>query len=107
MTRTLRWVTLSDGRQVCRFFDDQPRPDNRAAFATPMISSDYAAYDCPITGRPVEGRAAHRENLARHGCRILEAGEKEDVQRNGRARLEAKIDRSVDEAVDAIAKDFI
>lgn len=43
----------------------------------PYVSSDYDAYDCPVTGKMVEGRAAHRENLKRTGCRILEKGEKE------------------------------
>jgi hypothetical protein len=25
--------------------------------------ADYQAYDCPITGEIIEGRASHRENL--------------------------------------------
>lgn len=44
-----------------------------------MVSSDYEAYECPKTGRMIEGRAAHRENLKRTGCRVYEAGETREI----------------------------
>ena len=41
-------------------------------------------YQCPITGREINGKRAHEENLARHGCRVLESGEAEDAARRRR-----------------------
>lgn len=70
---------------------------------TPMIVSDYEAYECPVTGNMIEGRTAHEENLAKTGCRILERGEFEDVKKNGKKRLGEKIDNIVDKAIDEIA----
>ena len=49
--------------------------------AAPAVLGDYAPYTCPITGKIIEGRAAHKQNLARHGCRVLEPGESRDVSK--------------------------
>lgn len=49
------------------------------------VVTDYAPYTCPITGKLIEGRAAHRENLAQHGCRVLEPGEADQAARARRA----------------------
>lgn len=55
----------------------------------PMSIKDYEAYECPVTGKMIEGRAAHRENLKRTGCRIFEPGEREAYVKNeGRRREE-------------------
>lgn len=43
----------------------------------PRIVTDYPGYNCPVTDRWIEGRAAHQENLKVTGSRILEPGEKE------------------------------
>lgn len=56
------------------------------AVTAAAVRSDYPGYDCPITGKWIEGRRAHEENLARHGCRVLEPGETERVDK---ARAEA------------------
>ena len=56
--------------------------------AVPYVSSDYSAYSCPITGEVVEGRAAHRENLKKHGCRIVEKGEREHAEKRRRESLD-------------------
>lgn len=79
----------------------------RSNIPTPMIARDYGVYNCPITGKPVEGRTAHAENLKRHGCRVLEKGEFEDVKKNGKARLNEKIDAAIDKSIEAVAKDFV
>lgn len=47
----------------------------------PMVQPDYAGYTCPITGDWIEGRRAHQENLKKHGCRLLEKGEREHNER--------------------------
>jgi hypothetical protein len=65
----------------------------------PAVSVDYAGYSCPITGKWVEGKTAHSENLKRHGCRILETGETEEV-RAGKQKEEAELDRRVDDTVE-------
>lgn len=57
--------------------------------AAPAVRGDYAPYQCPVTGKMIEGRRAHIENLARHNCRILEPGEKEEAMRRRRASEEA------------------
>lgn len=67
--------------------------------SAPAVVTDYAGYSCPITGKWVEGRRAHEENLKRHGCRVLETGETNEVRRNHQAE-ETALDRSVDETVD-------
>jgi type II secretory pathway component PulC len=64
-----------------------------------MVVADYAGYSCPITGKWVEGRKAHTENLKRHGCRVLETGETEAVRRK-RTQEEAALDRSVEQTVE-------
>lgn len=47
----------------------------------PAVRGDYPPYECPVTGKIIEGRAAHEENLRRTGCRLLEPGEVENTKR--------------------------
>lgn len=65
----------------------------------PAVMGDYQGYDCPITGKWIEGRRAHEENLKRHGCRVLEAGETEAYTRQ-KAADEAAFDDSVESTVE-------
>lgn len=65
----------------------------------PSVRGDYAPYNCPVTGRVIEGRKAHFENLKRTGCRILEPGEKEQNMRR-RKMDEEQFDKAVDETVE-------
>jgi putative FmdB family regulatory protein len=58
----------------------------------PMIRPDYAAYNCPITGERIEGRAAHEANLRKHGCRVLDDGEAQAAAAVAKARDEALYD---------------
>lgn len=67
--------------------------------SAPAIVPDYPGYSCPVTGRWVEGRRAHEENLARQGCRVLETGETEQAVRESQ-RVERELDRSVDQTVE-------
>ena len=53
----------------------------RVILHAPNVQGDYPGYECPVTGRWIEGRKAHQENLERHGCRVLEKGETEDQKR--------------------------
>jgi len=49
------------------------------------VRGDFQGYSCPVTGKWVEGRKAHEENLKRTGCHVLEKGEKEDAVRRRKA----------------------
>lgn len=76
-------------------------------FTPPRIhlALDYKAYSCPVTGKPVEGRRAHQENLKRTGCRLLERGEKEQNMRE-RAESDRKLERTIDAAVERTAAEL-
>lgn len=65
------------------------------AFAQP----DLSGYSCPITGKWIDGRRAHVENLKQRGCRVLEAGETRDFVK---AREERQ--RDFDKRTDAIVE---
>lgn len=56
---------------------------------SPRIGLDYETYDCPITGEKISGKRAHEENLKRHDCRILEAGETKAFESSRKAADEA------------------
>jgi putative FmdB family regulatory protein len=70
--------------------------------SAPAVLGDYPGYHCPITDTWIEGRRAHQENLARHGCRVYEPGETEAFKRQ-RAAADAAFDRSID----ATTEEFI
>lgn len=42
---------------------------------TVFIQSDLPEYRSPVTGLPVDGRAARREDLERAGCREVDPSE--------------------------------
>jgi len=55
-----------------------------------------------VTGKWIEGRKAHEENLKRHGCRVLEPGEAESSRRrvaDEDAKLEAAIESTAEQFV--------
>jgi hypothetical protein len=68
----------------------------------PAVIGDYAPYECPVTGKMIEGRKAHEENLKRTGCRILEPGEAEAHKRSL-----AQADVDLDNRVEATVDEFI
>jgi hypothetical protein len=77
---------------------------NRSHLAAPHVAGDYKPYECPITGRTIDGRKEHRDNLEVHGCRVHEKGEFEDVKKNGQKRIYASMEAAIDKSVDAIAR---
>lgn len=66
----------------------------RRAISAPMISVVNYDYECPITGKAVMGKAAHEDNLRRHGCRLYEPGETE-----GQVRAREAADNAFESAV--------
>jgi putative FmdB family regulatory protein len=76
-------------------------PMNRLISA-PAVLGDYPPYTCPITGKLIEGRRAHQENLKRHGCRVFEAGEIDSYQHRvvqEDAKLESALEATADEFI--------
>lgn len=67
--------------------------------SAPFVRGDYQAYDCPITGKRIEGKRAHEENLKQHGCRILEPGETESHKQR-RAQEDQRLEMAVEETAD-------
>lgn len=67
-----------------------------------IVKADLPAYRCPITDKVIDGRKAHEANLARHGCRVAEAGETDAARR----RAEAS-DRELDALAETMAVEGI
>jgi hypothetical protein len=51
-----------------------PVPE-RDGVCLPMVVSDIKPYACPITGKMITSRSEHRDNLAKHGMRVVEPDE--------------------------------
>lgn len=62
----------------------------------PLTMGDLPGYECPITGKWIEGRRAHTENLKRNRCRVYEAGETQDFIKNKSKRDEQATDAMLD-----------
>lgn len=65
----------------------------------PMIAVDYPAYISPATGKLVQGKRQHEEDLKRSGCRILEPGERQDMERR-KKEADVKEDKMIDKMVE-------
>lgn len=74
---------------------------SQKVLSLPMVAVDYPAYVSPATGKVVEGKRAHLEDLKRSGCRIFEPGERQDADRRAKAE-EARIDNFVETSVDKV-----
>ena len=59
----------------------------------PILLGDYSAYDCPVTGKIIDGRYQHSENLKRQGCRLLEKGESRDSGRRVQESFDSEMGR--------------
>lgn len=69
------------------------------------VIGDYPAYNCPITGKLIDGRKAHNENLKRTGCRILEPGETREFKKSLKTedqKFEKELDHSVEKFIDQL-----
>lgn len=62
------------------------------------VAADYEGYECPVSGKWIEGRKAHEENLKRTGCRVFEEGERKEFLRN-KERRNKEFDAMVEESV--------
>lgn len=66
----------------------------------PFVQSDLPAYISPITGEPVEGRKARREDLVRHGCVEFEPGMREQNDYR-RRQADDKLESAVEETIES------
>jgi hypothetical protein len=73
--------------------------DSDTPRVAPDVMGDLPAYESPIDGACVDGRAARRADLAKHGCRPYEEGEAQEAVRR-RAADDARLERSVDATVE-------
>ena len=55
--------------------------------SAPMVHVSKVEYRCPITNEPITTKQQHENNLAKHGCRILETGEVEQAKRKRLTRI--------------------
>lgn len=51
--------------------------------AMPVMRRDIGAYKSPLGSGWIDGRAAQREDLARHGCRLADRSEFKDFPNGG------------------------
>ena len=70
--------------------------------SAPRVVADYPGYNCPVTGKWIEGRKAHTENLKRTGCRLYESGETQDYEAARR-----RSDEDLENAVAESAEQFV
>jgi predicted nucleic acid-binding Zn ribbon protein len=96
-----------------RAYEERDRPEDCCSpgsatriFAASRIVVDYPGYVSPATGKWVEGRKAHREDLARSGCRVLEPGESEAYMKNVEKRRDESFEKTAGEAIEAAARDI-
>lgn len=66
----------------------------------PMVQGDIQAYESPVDGRYISGRAARRDDLLRHNCVEFEPSLSEH-QRRRVADSEQKLEDSVERTLDA------
>lgn len=59
-----------------------PMETHGDGIVTPTIWSDLPAYISPVTRKPIEGRSARREDLARSGSRPVDPSEYKPVYHN-------------------------
>ena len=71
----------------------------RRVISAPMFTVDSTGYHCPITGDWIGSKSAHRENLAKHGCRVLETGETEEASRR-KKEADESLDRAIEDTVE-------
>lgn len=81
--------------QICECGRDMQR-----RILAPMVQGDIPAYESPVDGRYISGRAARRDDLLRHNCVEYEPSLGEH-QRRRTAESEQKLEDAVEETLDS------
>lgn len=71
----------------------------RRLISRPMFNVDNTDYTCPVTGDWIGSKHAHRENLRKQGCRVLETGETEAATARRKAD-DAAFDKAIEDTVE-------
>ncbi len=102
--RFTKMVKLTDF-QSPQFHECGSNEPAQKLISAPAVRGDYPGYDCPVTGKWIEGRKAHQENLKRTGCRLYEPGETSAYQQQVRKddeALEASIEATADQLITSL-----
>ena len=73
-----------------------------------MVHVSKVEYRCPITNAPITTKQQHINNLAKHGCRILETGEVEQAKQKrlkSNEELDKKVELEVEKLVETMPSD--
>ena len=73
-----------------------------------MVHVSKVEYRCPITNEPITTKQQHINNLAKHGCRVLETGETEQAKQKrlkSNEELDKKIESEVEKLVETMPSD--
>ena len=71
--------------------------------SAPMVHVSKVEYRCPITNEPITTKQQHDNNLARHGCRVLEAGEVEQAKKK-RLESDKQLDKNIESEVERLVE---
>ena len=71
--------------------------------SAPMVHVSKVEYRCPITNEPITTKQQHEHNLARHGCRVLEAGEVEQAKKK-RLESDKELDKKIESEVERLVE---
>lgn len=86
-------------------FDLPERKPMTKIIEAPAVFGDYEGYVSPATGKWVEGKKQHIEDLKQSGCRLLEPGESRQEFKKAEQRLE-KLHKEIDTAVETTAREL-
>lgn len=95
----VRKVDQRDGLQMCSACSSSMV--RRMVYRT-AVRGDYEGYVSPASGKWIEGRAAHEEDLKRSGCRVFESGERENFIKN-KAKHEEQLAQNFETIVEKAA----
>jgi len=96
-----RYLKLADYRvpQTCSCGETAEKQ-----VVAPFVQVDIPAYECPVTGKRIEGRKEHQRNLEAHGCRVLEPGETKQVSERRKLADEELENKLAESAAEFVAK---
>ena len=91
MSRRYVW---RGGQFVCRKTGEPMHKPFAGEITMPAMRGDLPEYISPVTGKPVDGRSARREDLKRSGCREVDPSEWRPKYHNEKfARKHGKMDQ--------------
>jgi hypothetical protein len=74
-------------------------------FTPPFVRGELTPFESPGTGKWITSRSELREDLARSGCHLMEAGESERIARR-KAETKQEFQKENEKIFDLAAKDL-